>query len=100
MTLTVRGPAGARAWLELGRRTAVVVDPNTQIEELVEPLSTLDLGTIPASGQVSFSFNVPGFTRIHRYLPLPPGAFFVAQGLVTLPVGGMRRTNSIPIVGR
>jgi hypothetical protein len=100
VTLMILGPAGAHAWLELGRRTALVSDPNTQIEELVDPVSTLDLGTIPANGQASFSFNLPGFAGMHHYLPLPPGAFFVAQGLVTLEVGGMRRTNSIPIVGR
>ena len=100
VTLTVTGPAGSHAWLELGRQLAIVPDPDSPIEELVDPISTLDLGTIPASGQASFVFGMPGFVGTRRYQLLPPGAFFAAQGLVTLPVGGRVRTNSIPIVGR
>lgn len=100
VTLTVSGPPGAGATLTLGRRLEIVPDPNTEIEELVEATSTIDLGTIPSSGQVSFVFGVPGLVGTGRFLHFPPGSFFAAQALVQLQGGEIRRTNSIPIVAR
>jgi hypothetical protein len=100
VTLTLTGPPGAHAILRLGRDLALVPDPNTRIERLVAGNQTVDLGTIPASGQVALSMGVSSVLADPRFQPWPVGSFFAAQGEVTLTTGRLRRTNSISIVVR
>ncbi len=100
VTLALRGPPGAAAVLRIGRRPALVPDPDVQIEELVDPLQTYDLGVIPASGEVDFALGMDALVAKRRFLNALPGMLLVAQGETTLGDARTHRTNSIPLVIR
>jgi hypothetical protein len=89
---TLDGPPGATAVLSFGRNPVVQSDPNTVIEVLVPPLRNVNLGTIPASGSVSFTWPIASV--------LQPGSRLLAQGRVALSGGEVRRTNSVPVILR
>ena len=89
--LTLRGPVGAQATLEIGRRPVVVPDPDRWVETLVDPAQSVYLGVIPASREVSYSIYDPGWA---------PGTLLLAQGTIILTSMEIRRTNSVPMVFR
>ena len=100
VTLALRGPPGANAVLRIGRRPVLVTDPDIQIEELVEPLQTYDLGVIPASGEVDFALGIDALVARRRFVNALPGMLLVAQGETSIDNARDRRTNSIPLVVR
>ena len=100
VTLTLKGPPGAAALLEIGRKPVLVPDPDIQIEELVDPLRTYDLGVIPASGQVDFVLGTDALVAPRRFQNALPGMLLVAQAETTVGNSRSRRTNSIPLVVR
>ena len=89
---TLNGPVGAGVVLSFGRNAVVQPDPNTLIEVLTPPSRNVNLGTIPASGSVSFTWPIASV--------LLPGTRLFAQGRVTLSSGEVRRTNSVPVILR
>ena len=90
LQIRVDGPPGAYAALTLSHMPVVRSLPGEDMDELVQPGHTFQLGPVDASGTASFRFVLP------RDLSL--GYSLFAQAEVT-PVGGTRtRTNSVPIV--
>jgi hypothetical protein len=89
---TLRARAGSTAILYFGRSALLIPDPNTQIEQLTQKSRIVHLGTIPASGQATFTWPIAS--------SLQPGMLFVAQAEVTISPSDIRHTNSIPIVLR
>lgn len=88
----LRAPAGSSAILYFGRRALVIPDPNTQIEQLTTKSRIVHLGTIPPSGQATFTWPISASS--------PAGTLLVAQAEVTVAPGDLRHTNSIPVVVR
>lgn len=91
-TFTLRGAAGDSARLRLGRQLALVDVVDVFEDRLLVPLRTYDLGTLPASGEATFTFPLPA--------ALPEGFLIVAQGGVTSATGETRLSQSLPIVLR
>jgi hypothetical protein len=79
--------------LYIGRLPVVIADGLATIEQLATHARAAHLGVVPPSGQVTVTWNVPA--------ALQTGTFLVAQGEAVLSGGGgLRRTNSMPIVVR
>jgi len=89
---TLDAPPGSTALLYVGRRAVVVPDPNTEIEVLTAGTRVVNLGQIPASGTLTFTWNVPSI--------LAPGTKAFAQAEVSVAPGDLRRTNSVPVILR
>jgi hypothetical protein len=87
---TLRAPPGATAILYFGRHAIVTPTPHVLIEQLTPKSRVVNLGTIPASGQATFTWPIAA--------GLPPGTLWIAQSEVTLASGEARRTNSVPVV--
>jgi len=77
--------------LNFGRAPIVVADGLALVERLAASARVVNLGVVPASGQVILNWLVPA---------LLSGTFLVAQGEVVRQGGEMRRTNSMPVVVR
>jgi len=92
LVFTIDGPVGAAVVLSFGRAPTLQNDPNTLVPILVPPLRNVNLGTIGATGSIDFTWLIPAVMQ--------PGARLIAQALVTLPSGEMRRTNSSPVIVR
>jgi hypothetical protein len=86
---TLRAPPGATAILYFGRHAIVVPTPHVLIEQLTQKSRIVNLGTIPASGQASFTWPIAA--------GLQPGTLLIAQAEVTIAPGQVRRTNSVPV---
>jgi hypothetical protein len=89
---TLRGEPGDAARLRLGRQLAIVDLLDVYEDRLLVPLRTYDLGTLPASGEATFSFPLPA--------TLPSGFLIVAQGSCVSTSGVTRLSQSVPIVLR
>lgn len=86
VTFRVRGQPGAPAKLYLGRKPVLVADGLAQVEKLTQHLRTVDLGTLPASGEADYSLTIPN---------LAPGFTICAQAEVFVqPANQLRRSNS------
>jgi hypothetical protein len=92
VVFTLYGPGGSTVVLSFGRNAVVQPDPNTLIEVLTPPARNVNLGQIPGSGHVSFTWPIASV--------LLPGTRLLAQGRCTLPSGEVRRTNSVPVILR
>ncbi|MBI5433203.1 MAG: hypothetical protein HZA52_10270 [Planctomycetes bacterium] len=92
LTFTVTGAPGDTAALLVGRKLTVVDVVNVVEDQLLLPLRTFDLGTLPASGTASFSIPVPA--------SWVAGQLLVAQGRTTSPLGAISLTHSLPITIR
>lgn len=90
--LRVHGNPGDFVRLFLGRTPILGPPDGPAIESLLVKLRTVNLGFVPASGYVDYSFPQLGF--------FPPGTAFVAQAGATSTLGVLQRTNSVPIVVR
>lgn len=88
----LEAPAGATAVLYFGRSALLVPTPNVVIEQLTQRARTVNLGTIPASQQATFTWPIAA--------ALPAGTRLFAQAEITLPGGEVRRTNSVPVIVR
>jgi len=89
---TLRGAPGDAARLRIGRQLALVDLPGVLEDRLLFPVRTYDLGTIPASGERTFTLNLPA--------SLPDGFLILAQGSVVSPSGTTRLSQCVPIVLR
>lgn len=87
----VQAPPGSVARLYFGRAPILVADGLAVVERLAPYARVVNLGTVPASGQVTLSWTIPA---------VPRGTFLVAQAEVVLQGGELRRTNSVPVVVR
>ncbi len=87
--LVVRGEPGSQAMLLAGREPRFLVWQGSPDPLLVGPVLTIPLGTIPASGTLTYDLALPA-----QY---SPGDRFVLQVLLT---GGPepRLTNSLPLL--
>lgn len=92
LTFRVFGVPGDNARLRLGRQLVVEDLPQVFEDRLTIPLRSYQLGVLPASGQLSFSINVP--------TTLPPGFVLVAQGSTTSAAGDTWLTHSAPFAVR
>jgi hypothetical protein len=92
VSLTLRGAVGTLASIWIGRKFILEPEPNADIELAVPRLKRIELGTIPASGSITYYLGIPG-----NY---PPGTVFGVQGECRLESGLLRRSNSVPIVVR
>lgn len=93
LVIELRGQPGSRARWWFGRKTALRPAPDGGIEFLARELFAFDLGLLPASGVLSFVFEVP--------TSYETGTFFVCQAELRAPgTREMARTNSLPIVVR
>jgi hypothetical protein len=89
VTFTLSGPPGASARLRLGRQPVVIDLPDVIEDRLTLPLRTYDLGTIPATGVLTYAF--------HALAGVADGFLIVAQA-VSVDAGGTRLTQSVPLV--
>ena len=98
----VRGPVGAQAHLAFGRRTTIVPGAPSEVEKLVATSGSIDLGVIPATGEIPYTVSIPDFLVSNGNLVgWGPGTFFVAQAETVAPSSGeTRRSNSVPVVVR
>jgi hypothetical protein len=85
------GEPGDVVTLFVGRNAVVVPLAGVEVEQLTSQERSFELGTIDASGVVSFAMTVPP--------SLPPGFCFFGQARI-LRQGSELRTNSVPIVLR
>lgn len=84
------GTPGASAQMFLGRRAVVVPIAGAAEDLLVSRDRVIPLGTVPASGELDWSFTVPA--------NLPVGLVFYAQAATAPASGGVRLTHSVPLV--
>ena len=96
--LRVRGDPGAKTRLFLGRQPHVAApNPNIEVELLLEPLVTIDLGHIPSKGFVTYTLKLgPDLPSSFLFT----GRQIIAQASCVYPGGELRRTNSVPLVLR
>jgi hypothetical protein len=87
----VRAAPGSLARLNFGRAPILVTDGLALVERLAPTALVVDLGIVPPSGQISFSWIIPA---------LPTGTLLVAQAENVLQGGELRRTNSVPVIVR
>jgi hypothetical protein len=87
----VRAPVGSQARLNFGRAPILLADGLAVIERLAPSARVVNLGVVPASGQVTLNWIVPA---------LPSGTWLVAQAESVLQGGELRRTNSVPVIVR
>ncbi len=102
IVFVVRGPVGARAHLAFGRRTTIVPGAPSEVEKLVATSGSIDLGMIPATGEIDYTVSIPDFLVANGNLVgWGPGTFFVAQA-ETVASGSVetQRSNSVPVVVR
>ncbi|MCC7171712.1 MAG: hypothetical protein IT459_14800 [Planctomycetes bacterium] len=92
LTFTLTGAPGDTAELLVGRKLLVLDLPNVVEDQLLQPLRTFQLGTLPASGTASFSIPVPS--------SWVAGQLLVAQGRTNAPLGAISLTHSVPITIR
>lgn len=91
VTLTVNGEPGAIAVIRIGRNPIVVQTAGVDIEQLTGANRMVTLGPIPASGSIARNVVVPA-----SWLP---GNMMFCQADVT-GTGGLKRTNSVPLIDR
>jgi hypothetical protein len=92
VTFTVTGVAGDSVRLRVGRQPVVVDLIDVLEDRLTLPLRTYDLGTMPASGSMQYTFHVPG--------SLAPGFLIVFQANAVALSGETRLSTSIPLIRR
>jgi len=85
LTLTLHGPPGSTATLLVGSDPIVQATAGVLVDELVAPLDTVPLGTIPPSGSLTATYVVPDPVF---------GPDLIAQVELTDGAGLVSRTNS------
>jgi hypothetical protein len=68
-----------------------------EIELLLQPRVTIDLGVLPAKGHVDYVLPLGPDWPVELY---GGGGLILTQAVCSYPGGGLRRTNSVPLVLR
>jgi hypothetical protein len=92
LTFRIVAEPGSSVDLLFGRNATVSDVPGLAEDLLVVQQRKFPLGTVGATGTISFNLPVPS--------TWPKGFTFFAQGKVTLPSSEVRYTNSTPLVVR
>ncbi len=92
LTFEIRAHPRSKAFLNYGKTPIVGPEAPGQIGALVDTIRGIKLGAIPVSGSVTRAFPIPSNASV--------GSLFIFQGVVALPNGEVRRTNSIPVIVR
>jgi hypothetical protein len=92
LTFEIHGHPRSKAFLNYGKTPIVQSDSFSEIGTLVDTIRGIKLGAIPVSGSIDRAFPIPSNAAV--------GSLFVFQGVVVLPNGELRRTNSVPVIVR